>query len=323
MTYLIISNAVLLLLLLLGAYNCLRRRDAQSTLQKLVDHTNIGYYKYRARDGVVIAANRGFVKILDLDVGPRDVIGRSLSELLIYLEDTVSIREQVRMRGYLSNFEYRFKTLKGENRNVMHNAYMMRDPYSGEEVVVSLIEDVTEGRASYENMRESQERYEKLFRSSGDMVVVFNLSDLSIEEINPVTEFVTGFSQQEILEKTFDELIHPSHRDRFRDCQGDLLFSGSASLETVLVRKDGGYREVILTLNVIEIKNDRIVLALVKDISSIVKEKEEEARRKGELEEFWKASVEREERISELRSALDRAEKKIRARGEKDGHKGQ
>jgi PAS domain S-box-containing protein len=320
MTYLIISNFVLLVLLACVAYSCFRRGRLESALQRLIDHTNVGYYRYRVRDGVVISANKGFVRILDLDVGPADVVGRSMSELIIYLDDTVSIREQVRMRGGLNNFEYRFKTLKGKDKNVIHNAYMMVDPYTREEIVVALIEDVTEERASYEKMRQSQERYEKLFKSSGDMVAIFRLSDLGIEEVNPVTEIMTAFEQEEILGKTFDELIHPSRRDIFRDCKSDLLFSGSASLETVIVRKDGGYRDVILTMNAIDIREHRVVLVMVKDVSSFVRGKKEEDLRKKELEEFWKASVEREDRINELRGALDKAQKKLRALEEKNGN---
>lgn len=292
-------------------YHCFCRKRAESALHNLIDRTNIGYYKYRARDGVVLFANRGFVRILDLDIKPPDVPGRTESELVIYLDDNFSIRDQVRAKGHLSNFEYSFRTLKGGDKRAICNAYMFKDPYSREDVVVALLEDVTDERAAYEKMRQSQERYEKLFKSSGDMVAVFSFSDLRMQEINPVTEIILEYDQEEMLKKTFDEFIHPSRRDGFREALSDLLFKGSAVLETVLVTKPGEYKDVMLTLNVIDIKEERIVLAMVKDVSSIVKEKEEEALRKKEMEDFWKGAVEREERIKELRSALEKAEKKI------------
>ena len=55
---------------------------SQRTLQRLLDHTNIGYYRFRFRDGVILEANTGFSDILELDMPVRDVVGRSLSELL-------------------------------------------------------------------------------------------------------------------------------------------------------------------------------------------------------------------------------------------------
>jgi PAS domain S-box-containing protein len=321
MNYAVIISFTLGLCIIYLCYYCFCRKRAESALHDLIDRTNIGYYKCRARDGVVLSANQGFVRILDLDMNPADVSGRAESELVIYLDDNFSIRDHVRAKGHLSNFEYIFRTLKGRDKRAICNAYMFKDPYAREDVVVALIEDVTEERASYEKMRESQERYEKLFKSSSDMVVVFRFSDLRMQEINPVTEIIMGYDQEDMLKKTFDEFIHPSCRDGFRDALRDLLFAGSAVLETVLVTKPGEYKDVMLTLNAIDMKEERIVLAMVKDVSSIVKEREEEALRKKEMEDLWKGAVEREERIKELRSALEKAEKKISVLKGKDAHK--
>ena len=323
MNYVVIINFALGFCIIYLCYHCFCRKRAESALHDLIDRTNIGYYKYRSRDGVILFANRGFVRILDLDMKPADVSGKAESELVIYLDDNFSIRDQVRVRGHLSNFEYSFRTLKGRDKRAICNAYMFKDPYAREEVVVVLIEDVTEERASYEKMRESQERYEKLFKSSSDMVVVFRFSDLGMQEINPVTEIIMGYDQEDMLKKTFDEFIHPSRRDGFRDALSDLLFTGSAVLETVLVTKPGEYKDVMLTLNVIDIKEERIVLAMVKDVSSLVKAKEEEVLRKKEMEDLWKSAIEREERIKELRNALEKAEKKISEIKGKDARKEQ
>jgi hypothetical protein len=49
-----------------------------------------------------------------------------------------------------------------------------------------------------------------------------------------------------------------------------------------------------------------------------VREKEEERRRKDELEKFWKASAEREERIKDLRKELDLAKQRIELFREKE-----
>ncbi|HPN73202.1 MAG TPA: hypothetical protein PKZ41_04320, partial [Candidatus Omnitrophota bacterium] len=53
-------------------------------------------------------------------------------------------------------------------------------------------------------------------------------------------------------------------------------------------------------------------MAVIKDVSSYYQKKEGEMRQKRELEKFLVSSVEREERIKELRSALGEALGKIR-----------
>ena len=292
-------------------------KNSQKTFQRLVEHINIGYYSYRCRDGVVLNANKAFVKILELEVGVRNVIGRSLSELLIYVDGEESIRGELRKRKELRNYEYRFKTLNGKDKCVLHNSYIVRDPYTGGEMVEAFIEDVTEERSSYERMKESQERYEKLFKNSGDMVIICRLDDFTVEEVNPVTEVTTGYAEEELVGESFERIVHPSHRKSLKEAREDLLFRGTAKLEIVIVCKNGVYKEMILTLSVVELKDDRIAMAVIKDVSALVKDREEQKRRKKELEDFWKASMEREERIKDLRQELGRLRKQTKTSKEK------
>ena len=317
MVYLIILNLVFLLLILYLIKRCIDYRYDQKTFRRLMDHIHIGYYRYRYKDGVILAANKGFLKILELGEDVNNIVGRSLSELLIYVDGERSIREQLRTRGALRNHEYHFRTLKGKDKWVLHNSYIIKDPYYGEEVIEALIEDITEEKSSHARMKESQERYEKLFKNSGDMVIICRLDDFVIEEVNPVTELVTGFSKDELVGTFFYRIIHPYYRENLSQIRQDLLFQGSSRFETVMVSKMGTYKDVIMTLSVVEIKDDRIVMAVVKDVSEPARKKEEEERRRKELEDFWKASVEREERIKDLKIELKKAKDKIRNLKEK------
>jgi len=317
LVYLAVLNMVFLLLVLYMVKKCVDYRYDQKTFRRLMDHINIGYYRYRYRDGVILAANQGFLKILGLNTDVADVIGRSLSELMIYVDGEGSIRQQLRARGFLRNHEYHFRTLRGKDKWVLHNSYMIRDPYHGEEVIEALIEDITEEKLSHAKMKESQERYEKLFKNAGDMVIVCRMDDLAIEEVNPVTELLMGFDKDEMIGAALSRLIHPFHRAGLEKVRQDLLFKGSGRLETVMVSKSGSYKDVIMTLNVVEIKDARNVMAVIKDVSEPARRKEEESRRKKELEDFWKASVEREERIKDLKIEIKKMQDKIKGLKEK------
>lgn len=313
MEILIFTNLITLVVFILFLLKFLEYRYSKKTFHRLMDHINIGYYRYRYSDGVVLAANEGFLHILELKIDPKEVVGKSLKELMIYVQDERSVRELVNRKKRLRDFEYHFKTLKGKDKWVVHNSYLATDPRTGEKVIESLIEDITEEKLSYERMKESQERYKKLFVNSGDLVVIFRLSDLSIEEVNPMTEVLTGYSSRELMGKSFEVLIHPSYRKKFKESQEDLIFKGSASLEAVVVCKNGAYKDCMFTMSVVEIEEEKIALVLIKDISEMARQREEENRRKKELEEFWKASMEREERIKDLRSEMKRLQQKVDA----------
>jgi len=299
MLYLAAANLFFFILILLLIAKCFRSRRRQKICDRMMEHVRIGYYRYRCTDGIILAANESFCKLLELEgITEEDVIGRSLNEFLISVEEEERLFEQQRRHGELRNYEYGFKTLKGKDKRVLYSSYIDKMSQGDKEIINVFMEDVTEEKFSYEKMRESEERYEKLFKNSGDMVIIFRLDDFTVEEVNPITEVVTGFSQEELVGQSLEVLFHPSQRKNLRESQKDLYFSNSSRLETVIiVCKNGAYKEMSLTLSVVEIKEDRKVMAVVKDVSSLVREREEQTRRKKELEDFWKASVEREERM--------------------------
>lgn len=313
MTYFLISTILILVIaLFLMGVKCIEFKRAKKTLQKLMDHTHTGYYKYRLRDGVVIEANKNFIDILELDMKKEEVVGRSLSELIIYVSNEEDIRVRVKKEKEIKNFEYHFKTLKGKDKCVLYNSFITRDPKTTEEVIGAVIKDITDEKYTYAKVKEAEQRYKKLFKSSGDMVVIYKFDTEAIEEINPVTEILTGFSEEELAERTFEVMFHPSSRKSLKEAHKDLMFRGSSRFEGVIVCKNGSYKEVSVTLSMFEFKDERIVMAVVKDVSGLVRGKEEETRRKEELENFWKASVEREQRLKDLRTELQVAKQQIK-----------
>ena len=144
-----------------------------------------------------------------------------------------------------------------------------------------------------------------------DIVLVYDPETFVIEEVNPITEVITGFSIHELVGSNIKKLFHPAHRQKLEEAKKDLLFRGAASLESVIVCHNGLYREVILTISVVELDGKRIAITVIKDVSGIVKEREEQERRKKELEEFREASIKREERIKDLRVELERTKQQL------------
>ncbi|MGB3112273.1 MAG: PAS domain S-box protein [Candidatus Omnitrophota bacterium] len=315
---LLVLNLVLLVIAVLLGVRLIEFNRTRKTLQGLMDHAHTGYYKYRHKDGVVLAANKSFMEIIELDIKKDKAIGRSLSELIIYVDDEENMREKVKRDRLLRNFEYHFKTLQGKDKWVLYNSFMVRDPRTGEEVIEAMIKDITMERKSYENVRRAEERYRKLFKNSGDMVVIYKFETGIIEEINPVTAILTGFSEVELVGRPFESLFHPSSRKNLEEVHKDLAFRGASRLEGLIVCKNGSYKETSLTLSMFEFEEEKIVMAIVKDVSALVRERKEQMRRKEELEKFWEASVEREERIKDIRTELQVSKQQIKLLKEKN-----
>ena len=312
MTYLLISNLLILFALLYTLRKFFIYKNARKTFQRLMDHTNIGYYKYRCTDGVILAMNRGFLSILELrNKTANDVIGHSLSEFLIYVDGEESIRARLQMTRELRNYEYHFKTLEDNDKYVLHNSYIEKDSLTGEDVIEALVQDITEEKSAYERMQESQERYENLFKNSKDMVIICRMDDFVIEEINPIMEVVTQFAEDELVGMALEKLILARDKKKVNEARKDLLFRGSAHIETEVLCKDGSRRQVLMTLSAIKIKDEEIVLGIIKDVSFLAQERQEQRERKKEVETFWETAIEREERVRDLRKETEDLKKEL------------
>ena len=66
MVYLAVLNMVFLLLVLYMVKKCVDYRYDQKTFRRLMDHINIGYYRYRYRDVLSSPRTRVFLKSWDL-----------------------------------------------------------------------------------------------------------------------------------------------------------------------------------------------------------------------------------------------------------------
>lgn len=66
--------------------------------------------------------------MLELNISEKNITGRSLSKLIIYAEDEEKIRELVKSKGELRDYEYHYKTLKGKDKCARYNAVLGKSP---------------------------------------------------------------------------------------------------------------------------------------------------------------------------------------------------
>jgi len=117
--------------------------------------------------------------------------------------------------------------------------------------------------------------------------------------------------------------LHPYYRKILQDLWQDLMFKGSSNVETVIVCKDGRYKEVLMTANIVELEEQNKVIVIVKDVSSIIKDREEHKCRSKELEDFCRTASAREERMRELNAEVEKLKEEIAVLKDPYGHRKQ
>ncbi len=129
--------------------------DLEAVRQEALEFAGIGLYRYTF-DGTVLYADRGALKIFDLDrqfPDPASVAGHNISDLFVYTGVKGLLRNQIRRHGHVRGFEYPFRTLSGIDKCVMHDSYLVRDPDTGRESVQVIMFDVTARRRAEEQLR--------------------------------------------------------------------------------------------------------------------------------------------------------------------------
>jgi len=148
----------------------------QELYRRLLEFTKEGVHCYTFDEDRILMANPGLVSILGLDCPPESLIGKRLDEVLTYLEPPGTIRRLLEKTGEIHDHEYHFKTLKGEERWVLHDSFLTTDPSTGQRVVQAIVRDITPLKRAERELAAENERLEILVR-------LYQIADLPADTI--------------------------------------------------------------------------------------------------------------------------------------------
>jgi PAS domain S-box-containing protein len=203
-------------------------------------------------DGIVIAVNPAFCELYGLT--PEQVVGQSFA-LIFPEEERAAAVEQYRALFAEPNpppsYEWRVQHADGSERFVETRAdFLLRD---GERVaMIAAIRDVTERHAAMSALRESEERFRSSFDHAPIGMALVALDGRFLGVNRALCELV-GFTEQELLGKSSQDIVHPDdmadaleiHK---RLSAGDI---DTYQLEQRYIDKDGHVVWILLTGSVV------------------------------------------------------------------------
>lgn len=131
------------------------------------------------------------------------------------------------------------------------------------------VQDITERKEVEEKLRESEQRYNILFRKSNIPVVIMKLPEVVIADVNEAAEKLTGFSREELIGKNSAELgiISPTKRT-----DTILMFEEKGAIADKAMRiltKAGKERFITITTNPVEINGQPFAYTSILDITDV------------------------------------------------------
>jgi PAS domain S-box-containing protein len=164
-------------------------------IDRLVEFTGDGVYRYRYKDGKILFANQGLINILELNCSPDEIIGKKIDDLLFYLEKPGKVRGLIDEKGSIRDYPYNFKTLDGKEKWVLHNSFLIEED-GGQKVVESIVTDISEQRKI-----EQRNKFLAGMLDNAPLSVIATDQNRKIVYVNPATEKLYGYSGKELLGK--------------------------------------------------------------------------------------------------------------------------
>jgi len=180
----------------------------------------------------------------------------------------------------------------GERRQLSINAAPLYDQEGEFDGMVATIEDVTEEVEKEKELKESEERYRRLFETAHDGMLIIDAKSGKIKDANPHLQDMIGFSKEELVGKelweigTFRDLYE--NKKRFKE----LVDEGKIRYEDLpLETREGEEIPVEFLSNTYEVGEEKVVQCNIREITER-KEMEEKLReQKRNYQELFEKSA--------------------------------
>ncbi len=157
---------------------------------------------------------------------------------------------------------------------------------ANKQYILAIVRDITESKLQNEIIKESEEKFSKIFKSSPNPIIITTLEKGIVINANNRLSEIAGYSLDEIKNKSIYNLNIWEYSSQRKSYINALKATGKVDkLETNFRKKNVEVFPVIISSELIEIHGEKLILGNFVDISKL---KENEKNLKNALEELEK-----------------------------------
>ncbi|HSZ25107.1 MAG TPA: PAS domain S-box protein, partial [Cytophagaceae bacterium] len=226
-------------------------RESEKRLQQALEQ--IGAFAISInQDDKITYCNDAFLAFTGWD--KEEIIGKDWRTLLSIEEeveqDNHELHQLIQQGNLINRIKRKIKTSDGTIKNLRFNIVYQNNSNGNITGTTLIGEDTTEKRKKIKALKEGDEQLKDLFENANDLIQLFSL-DGKIQLVNKSWKEIFQYSDEEIVNLNFRDLIHPdyledtlAHLDNISKGKKDDKF------ETVLTSKTGRNINVIASVNV-------------------------------------------------------------------------
>ena len=210
-------------------------RLANARLDLAMRGSNIGIWELDMPDGVFRHGRLDFMNILEQLGHDRDELPNAYESriALVHPDDRAPFEQT--LQGYLDGetreleIEHRARHKDGSFRWMLTRGVDMRDPEGRPIRLIGSSIDITDHRRAQEALRESEGRFRGTFENAA-VGIAQKDADGRFLRVNETYCEIVGYSREELLQRTFQEITHPDDLAAELDQYGPLMRGEIAQL---------------------------------------------------------------------------------------------
>lgn len=162
----------------------------------------------------------------------------------------------------------KFKTKKGKCIDVLLSSVPIdRQDYT--KGVVFTAEDITNKITAEEKLKNSEEKFRKVFDTNPDSITIVNLKNKKYVSVNDGFLKCSGLKLSQVIGKTSDELnIFYNNQEKLKFVNLLKKKGSVENFEATFVNKKGIMKYGLLTATIIELDGEKHILTITKDITN-------------------------------------------------------
>lgn len=249
-------------------------QESKSRYRSLFGGVPVGLYQTTPA-GQFLEVNPAMVWILGYP-DREALLAVKATDLYVNPEEHRCYQAALEQDGIVRHFEVRFRRPDGEVIWVEGNARAVRDADGQLLYYEGALQDISVRKRAEEALRESEEKFSKIFRNSPDAIGLISLMNGKIVEATKAFFHISGYTFDEAIGRTTTELnlwANPSEREQFvglLQTQGRVI-----NREGDFRLKSGEIRTGLLSGEVVEVEGKKYIGVIIRDITERRRAEEE------------------------------------------------
>lgn len=241
-------------------------RKSEKLYRSVVDNIHDVFYRTDAEGRLSMVSPSG-ARLLGYE-NTEEMLGRLNEEFWFKPEERRDFLQRIQAEGFVADFEVVLKRKDGEPVLVATSSGLYRDEEGAVLGVEGIFRDITERKRTEERLRQSEEKFSRLFKLSPDAISLSDPESGLLVEVNDAYARLTGYRQDELVGRSSLEIglfADPQSRSRVIE---RLKRTGQVNnMEVEFRRKDGAHVLCSVSGQFVTLGTERFLLAVIRDVT--------------------------------------------------------